>query len=422
VSLTLPSFSIRGWSIRQAKASDTAGQWKEGDILFEIRFERTDPVPFSEVTCRPTASEVDDYTEYKRLRKLHRDDKRNADLRIDSSTSPLQLATKAAPAIPSRISPLPPGPAASKVLYKGLPPHSPTFKQAHFEELPESRHTAELPTPGSHQTAEDYFALSLRKGSTLLVPGHKPPSPSNASLGSGRTGSTQSNIRDVAPWIDFDADLTAPDPVPEAAAAPALDLSPTATSPARLKTWQRPARDSPPVSPLSVRRRSGDFKTFLRVGSKREPIESSRKSVFVRAKNPMAKLFDGAASEEAERTLTCGARSEEEEEEGVRVHSPIPMRPFSPESPLAMGRRGAVYEGQSEDSEVSGEHDPFVETKVLVAQHLDDKVRRTMQIGMGAQKVAFRFPNWAAPAGEKEKRDSLDVDKGIAPDHVGGQH
>ncbi|KAH4913535.1 hypothetical protein HBH70_115680 [Parastagonospora nodorum] len=419
-------FSIRGWSIRQAKASDTAGQWKEGDILFEIRFERTDPVPFSEVTCRPTATEVDDYTEYKRLRKLHRDDKRNADLRTDFSTSPLQLATKAAPAIPSPISPLLPGPAAPKILYKGLLQRSATSKQAHFEDISEIRRTNDVPTPASHRTTEtDYFALSPRKESTLLVPGYKPPSPSNASIASGHTGatgaSTQSNIRDVAPWIDFDADLTAPDAVPEDAAAPALDPSPTLTSSARLKTWQRPARDSPPVSPLSERRRSGDFKTFLRVGSKRQPIESSRKSVFVRAKNPMAKLFDGAASEEAEGALARGAKSEEEEE-SARVHSPIPMRPFSPESPLAMGRRGAVYEGQDGDSEISGEHDPFVETRVLVAQHLDDKVRRTMQIGIGAQNVAFRFPNWAASAREKEKRDSLDVDKHIAPDDVGEQH
>jgi len=134
----------------------------------------------------------------------------------------------------------------------------------------------------------------------------------------------------------------------------------------------------------------------------------------------MAKLFDGADEEEAE---TWRAKSKEGE--GVRVHSPIPMRPFSPESPLAMGRRGAVYEGQDmgrSTGEVgSNEQDPFVETMVLTSPPLEEQFRRAVQIGIGAQKVVFTFPNWAAPAREKEKRDSLDVDEDIAPDDVGEQ-
>lgn len=80
-----------------------------------------------------------------------------------------------------------------------------------------------------------------------------------------------------------------------------------------------------------------------------------------------------------------------------------------------------MYEGQVAGEAGSNEHDLFVETKVLTSPPLDDKVRRTVQIGLGAQKVVFTFPNWAAPAREKEKRDSLDVDKDIAPDDVGEQ-
>lgn len=75
-TLIVTRYSVKGWCIRQAKLNDTlTGDWKEGDILYEVSLQRHDPVPMNEVVKRPTNEEVDDYVEYKRLRKLHREDK-----------------------------------------------------------------------------------------------------------------------------------------------------------------------------------------------------------------------------------------------------------------------------------------------------------------------------------------------------------
>ena len=60
--------------------------------MFEVKFERSDPVPMKEVIKYPTATELDDYSEYKRLRKAHRDGKRKVNtassIKLDSRTVP----------------------------------------------------------------------------------------------------------------------------------------------------------------------------------------------------------------------------------------------------------------------------------------------------------------------------------------------
>ncbi|KAL5411767.1 hypothetical protein PMIN04_010136 [Paraphaeosphaeria minitans] len=68
-------YRVRGWAVHQPKTSPFhAGQKvRLGDVYFDIHLERCDPVPVQEVAKSPIASELDDYSEYKRLRKVHKD-------------------------------------------------------------------------------------------------------------------------------------------------------------------------------------------------------------------------------------------------------------------------------------------------------------------------------------------------------------
>ncbi|KAF1923202.1 uncharacterized protein M421DRAFT_75904, partial [Didymella exigua CBS 183.55] len=91
-------YSVRGWCIRQARLQDTlGGEWKEGDILYEVTLRRRDPILIEQVSCRPTNMEVDDYTEYKRLRNLYREQRRKGSGPIPI----LHPILKVAPPIPS---------------------------------------------------------------------------------------------------------------------------------------------------------------------------------------------------------------------------------------------------------------------------------------------------------------------------------
>jgi hypothetical protein len=81
-----------------AKSDDVIGkQYKTGDILYEIKFERMDPVPMSEVLKHPTAAELDDYAEYKRLRRIHRGDHKEG----TADKADLHVSGKDAPPIPA---------------------------------------------------------------------------------------------------------------------------------------------------------------------------------------------------------------------------------------------------------------------------------------------------------------------------------
>ncbi|KAJ4987100.1 hypothetical protein SVAN01_07388 [Stagonosporopsis vannaccii] len=132
-------YVVKGWCVRQAKLDDTlSGKWKAGDILYEVSMRRHDPVPMSEVTRRPTSGEVDDYLEYKRLRKLHRENNREG-----SGFPPLMPDT-------DRVLPCHQAPVSPTVPPQSLLRISPgisrtnTFKELTFDALkttPDSKHS-----------------------------------------------------------------------------------------------------------------------------------------------------------------------------------------------------------------------------------------------------------------------------------------
>jgi hypothetical protein len=300
-------YSVRGWSIKQAKSTDLAGgQWKEGDVLFDVRFERNDSTPMEEVCKRPTATEVDDYAEYKRLRKVNRDGKRKAPI----VSSPGKAAAPpimpvAPPAATSKIS-LPPIDTPSVHTRKGM------FKRLHFDD---ETHVHLMPDEEvvSPRTISD--PEPFPKSSTLAVPTQpnrtnthdkvdvfpsegpsREPSPAGSNTSTAHTATSTNpglNIREVAPWIDFDADLTIP-------SSPTDDTSSKLERPVPQSTKTRDVFQSSPkvTTPQSTfhvhaRRESGDFKAMANLGPS-GPRKDTRKSIFVKPKNPMAKLFDGA--------------------------------------------------------------------------------------------------------------------------------
>jgi hypothetical protein len=71
---------VAGWIIRSVTASDTSNSDHTlGDLIFEIKFEREDTgqASMDQVMMHPLVSEIDDYAEYKRLRRLQRETMRH---------------------------------------------------------------------------------------------------------------------------------------------------------------------------------------------------------------------------------------------------------------------------------------------------------------------------------------------------------
>jgi len=352
-----------------------------------------------EVTKRPTATEVDDYSEYKRLRKIYREGKHKL-----PGASPHPVKTEHVPVVRAAPPILPVQPPAANGAPKQTrqePPgtsHRSMFRRPHFD-MPEL-HPHEQPDVVSPRTVTntDHFPLVPSKSGTLAIPArneHRPhQQPGNESSPSGsqnhtshnttadsseRTGvSTESHIREVAPWIDFDADLTLPSPADTQPIIHEQVISQALNASASKKKKNNAAssthhsilyQDSPPISTRRERRKSGDFKGMTGYlspgGSSSKTKDGSRKSIFVRSRNPMAKLFDGAGSTEDEGEDYFGNAMYEASPKGTprsnkrrqhrsssepttRVHSPIPVRPFSPDSPFRRGRRGAIYTDEDE--------------------------------------------------------------------------
>jgi hypothetical protein len=330
-------YSVRGWSIKQAKSADLAGgQWKEGDILFDVRFERTDSVPMSVVTKRPTATEVDDYAEYKRLRKFNRDGKRKEPgappvaAKAESST-PLKTAPPVAP--PSHPKPLPIETSLNER-------HSGLFKRLHFDEEAHVR-IVEKEEVVSPKSVPGIDPLNLAaKSNTLAVPvkpkrinmlskadnfpsdeRHRHPSPAGSNASSAHTYTSVTtvpgiNIREVAPWIDYDAGLTMPSPPEDSLIVHQRPIITQSIATESIKTLDMtksfrtgtsrdtsaPLRETETPSLLGDRsdsgdkdkhgrREDGDFRDHLTPHAAGK--KDKRKSILMRSRNPMVKLFDG---------------------------------------------------------------------------------------------------------------------------------
>ncbi|KAI4701900.1 hypothetical protein J4E89_010419 [Alternaria sp. Ai002NY15] len=343
-------YSVRGWSIKQAKSSNLAGgQWKEGDILFDVLFERTDSVPMAVVTKRPTATEVDDYAEYKRLRKVNRDGKRksHSTLPVGANKGDFSTPLKTAPPVTPHVvpKPLPTDPPS-------LEPRKGIFKHLHFDEETHVHvlDKEDVISPKSVPEADPLTTTAtMSKSNTLLVPAkpsrtnthskadvstaggeprrHASPAGSNNSSAHTHASATTFpgiNIREVAPWIDYDADLSLPSPPedstivhqrPIITQSIATDSIKTSISRDTFGTLVEGDTSSPggvgghgngngSIDGGRHGRRGdvevGDSLSPHGHGGKKDG--GKRKSILVRNRNPMGRLFDGVADERNEET------------------------------------------------------------------------------------------------------------------------
>lgn len=370
-------FSVKGWSIKQAKRSDTSGgRWKEGDILFDVRFERIDQTPMEVVINRPTATELDDYAEHKRLRKLHHSAKyeeAKAIVKPGSVMSPLYPLT----APTSFLLDLPPS-----EIRRGM------VKRLHFDGEPHVRiiPDEDILSPKTAPVKDPLHVAVVDNKSTLAAPSqpsrantHEKADPlSRGTVGlSSPVGSKPSSIhtagsikpkvdiREVAPWIDFDADLTMPPEEPlivhqrpviiQAGVTPesTRDQDTNSTKPRSREHLQIPVEVIPSNAPehhpedQPERKKDGENKGLLGEGLHlpQTSKKDKRKSVAIRSRNIMSKLFDGILDDQDElggasrHTLTEHAASWMET---LRFHPHGVRTTSSPDSLLKLGRRDSI--------------------------------------------------------------------------------
>jgi hypothetical protein len=455
------------------------GESKEGEIIFEVRFQRIEKVSIDEVEKRPTATEIDDYAEYKRLRKFQREGKRKS-TEETSKVIPIEFL-RATREQPQLASPQPAGIPRTIM----MPPDEGTafssrsmFKRLRYD-LPERAPyiQPDVVSPGTVTDTDQFSVVAVKTNAPPIsartkrlshiqldadavsnAPKHRLDaratlqSPTN-SVQTGK-GKTVPNIRDVIPWIDYEPALTVPSDSSlkrdEDTSQTSKEVSGGTGSKKSHNSSNKDARDTPPIALVRNRRKSGNFRGmtgFLSPGAK----WGDAKKPPPRSTNPMSKMFDGAASEEDEprkasldgvgkAPIHGRGRSASSSEAGVRVLSPRPMRIFEP----GRDRRGGMYSDVEEVPRVTipiVSEDPFIDAglalpvplKDVVAQprtdssldvnaersyaeSVDDAERMRLAMQGLDVKVAFRNPFPSRPARSTTRKASSEA---VAPDVVG---
>jgi hypothetical protein len=339
---------------------------------------RDDPVPMAEVFKVPTTFQVDEYTEYKRLRKTYRDMQRKGEVgKPEVQPVPAKVAPPIPPlaiAVPlpkplSKISPSASRTATMKrLLSTAVEPLSlssrPTSRQGVLEEeeLIRSPPTSLLRVPT--QTTSRSLILGSNSESpvsdtrsNLSQPAIMPALRSSASS----TQSHASEIREVAPWIDYELGLLERLVAPNEREEVPRVLRNSTRSPDTTNTSSGHSSSPMPSKGGEDKKRIFPVSSLF-LGQEMKSKES-RKSVIVRSRNPMAKLFDGAedgaedgaavwedffnhkrraSSVTAKRTFTDVRQHERAISSHEAPLSPTSMRPMSPNSPLLFKRRDAI--------------------------------------------------------------------------------
>jgi hypothetical protein len=388
------------------------GESNLGEVIFEVRFKRIEVVSIDEVNKRPTATEIDDFLEYKRLQRFQRDNKRRV-TEVTAQFLPIEFqhAAQDEPLVapprssksnePNVMPPLESSGLSRRSMFKRLrydmperDPHSESDVVSpgtipDTDQFPLVLSKNNIPLLPAHAERQQHFhvgAESISTGSKkLLEPGMK--SITSSAYAASKTGP---DIREVAPWIDFEYTLTVPPSTDNAPNTHDEVTSQTSKVSGRDSKHSQPstnterdvyhdAQDSPTFPTVRNRRKSGNFKGLTRLlspGSLVAKRTDTRKSTPKRSSNPMAKLFDGAVSvdeddDDYSTGATYGLRATSHEklrkspsqnrrrqrasssDSALRVHSPKPIRLFSPKTPYGMARRGAIYTDEDEVPQVS---------------------------------------------------------------------
>ncbi|KAF2466298.1 uncharacterized protein BDR25DRAFT_317700 [Lindgomyces ingoldianus] len=390
-------FRVVGWIVRTIQPRDVIGlENKVGDIVFEVKFEREDPVPMDEVLKHPTSTETDDYAEYKRLRRAHRE-------RHHHQQKAPPVATHIDPQRIDTNVPAPPPPINAPVAvgFGSSNIHTRASSKGSVRRTP-SRQTllkdAAPILPGQHKNngngdppglpakppdeesvrsigakgalgARSISPALLQKNHSVHSDSHPSLLKQSSSLKSGYTNQNHlSDIREIAPWIDYELHPSHPPSIksrPPSIRKETDRISPNATrvisSQAQSSISTSIGRGSPsPTVDAEKRKRSHErsgIKFAIPSLAKKQSLRSVR--AVPRSLNPLAKLFDGGAegidpergycSEEdcltyPRREARMGEGRQRASSSSATVHplSPIPVRPLSPMSLLISRRRDAI--------------------------------------------------------------------------------
>lgn len=345
-------------------------KYKVGDIIFDVDFERLDVVPFEKVTEHPTSAELDDYTEFKRLRRAHRDEGERG--MHDEAHVRIKLAPQISPTNatfsqlwPSEIS-LVASPSIS---------HAATFRD------PMATLSIISPSPSTLSDSAPDPAILFKEssGGILEVPHvprepgtlHSRPVPRSTSSGtslqppvSSQGSQGRTDVREVTPWLDYDLDLVAAAPSINTRVGRQQEAPASAAFPRRqsIAANARPALyDFHSSSALNAKDQMEAAASDHKPGDRRD--RGGQRTSQVRSRNPLAKLFDGPQDTSLDSIVDYfnykGTRSSSldglansptvdrhrgvSSPEGViSPLSPSPFRPISPSSPLITIRRNAV--------------------------------------------------------------------------------
>jgi hypothetical protein len=193
-------YKVISWVVRPAKPQDVSGQHetKLGDLIYEVTFERIDKKPMEYVLKHPTAGELDDYTEYKRLRRVDREDIRRALAPVGHLQFPRRVAPAIAPAPLSASSPPRSSNGSSPSSVKVAPVATP---QDYFSGVEKTQ--LEIPTQELEVTASSISKSAVPSRSDLSTKiSYSSPLAGSSTHRGGSGDSRNNDIREIAPWED----------------------------------------------------------------------------------------------------------------------------------------------------------------------------------------------------------------------------
>jgi hypothetical protein len=200
-------YKVVSWVIRPAKPHDVSGQHetKLGDIIYEVMFERTDKKPMECVMKHPTAGELDDYTEYKRLRRVDREDIRRA----LSPVGQMQFPRRVAPAIaPATLSVSSPSRSSSGSQISSVKVAPVATSQDYFSGV--ERTQLKVPTRELEVTALAISKSAIPSRSDLSAKlSYSSPLAGSSTHRRGSGDSRNDDIREIAPWNEYIVEKTA---------------------------------------------------------------------------------------------------------------------------------------------------------------------------------------------------------------------
>lgn len=257
-----------------------------------------------EVAKSPTASELDDYAEYKRLRRVHRDIRNKATTGSCHRNKVLSVPTKVAPSI---LPPVPPrsrkvslsraSPAPFRAITSTVTPNSESPGNVDLSEVLTAiakDKIASATTKSPPNLPTQFTALPSTETETLRSGPPRTPKPSD-SRGAGSIADISESLTEVAPWIDYDPSYLA---IPTT-----TDFTLTARSTASTHVpSEQQQYDVTSWDKGRARKNNGEGRAVLRPSSLKHELspmkdliknESKALGSF-RNRKPAAKLFDGS--------------------------------------------------------------------------------------------------------------------------------